>query len=141
MFEPIAPILIRLPTAADPATLWSALTVPARVAAWFAIASPLGDIGTPYTLEFGDGSLVDGILRELVPGLRFGYSWHWHGVPAAETTWVRWDVEPTGDGRSAVILHHDGWAEAGLTTTDREDHRSAWQEYLDGLLEMLAGEA
>ena len=129
-----------MPTAADPATLWAALTVPERVAAWFATASPLGAVGAPYTLDFGDGSIVDGELRELVRGHRFAHSWHWL-APASETTQVTWEVEPTADGRSAVVLRHAGWAEAGLGETDRDDHRGAWQEYVDGLLELLSGEA
>lgn len=141
MAEPILPIVLRMPTAADPATLWAALTVPERVAAWFATASPLGAVGAPYTLDFGDGSIVDGELRELVRGHRFAHSWHWLGAPASETTQVTWEVEPTADGRSAVVLGHAGWAEAGLGERDRDDHRGAWQEYVDGLLELLSGGA
>lgn len=141
MAEPIAPILLRLPTAAPPATLWAALTVPERVAAWFTTASALGGVGSPYTLDFGDGSIVDGVLREVVPGERFAYTWHWLGAPASETTLVTWEVEPTADGQSAVILRHAGWAEAGLDEAARDDHRSSWQEYVFGLLDLLSGEA
>ena len=68
MAEPIAPIVLRLPTAADPATLWTALTVPERVADWFTTARSLGAVGAPYTLDFGDGSAVDGELREPLSG-------------------------------------------------------------------------
>jgi len=141
MAQSIAPIVLRMPTAADPVTLWAALTVSERVAAWFTTASPLGAVGTPYTLDFGDGSVVDGELREIVPGHRFAHSWHWLGAPASETTQVTWEVEPTADGRSGVILRHAGWAEAGLAESDRDDHRDAWQEYLDGLRELLSGGA
>jgi uncharacterized protein YndB with AHSA1/START domain len=141
MAEPIAPIVLRLPTAADPATLWTAITVPERVAAWFTTAGPLGPVGAPYTLDFGDGSVVDGQLLEVVAGRRFAHSWHWAGAPAAETTRVTWEVEPTPDGRSAVVLRHAGWSEAGLGEPDRDDHRDAWAEYLDGLRELLSGEA
>ena len=137
----IAPIVLRMPTAADPVTLWAALTVPERVAAWFTIASPLGAVGAPYTLDFGDGSIVDGELREIVAGHRFAHSWHWQGAPASETTQVTWAVEPTPDGRSAVVLRHAGWTEAGLAETDRDDHRASWQEYLDALRQLLSGGA
>jgi uncharacterized protein YndB with AHSA1/START domain len=142
MAEPIAPIVLRLSTVADPATLWTALTDPERVAAWFTSASPLGAVGEPYTLDFGDGSVVDGKLRELVPGRRFGYTWHWQGAPVSETTQVTWEVEPAAEGRSAtIVLHHAGWSEAGFDETDRDDHRDAWQGYLDALEELLFGEA
>ncbi len=68
MAEPIAPIDLRPPTAADPATLWTALTVPERVAAWFTMASPLRAVGAPHALDVGDGSVVDGKLRDLLAG-------------------------------------------------------------------------
>jgi len=139
MAQPIASIVLRMPTAADPATLWAALTVPERVAAWFTTASPLGTVGAPYTLDFGDGSVVDGELRELVPGHRFAHSWHWQGAPAAETTQVTWEVERTADGRTVAVLTHAGWAEAGLDESDRDDHRDSWEDYLDGLRELLSG--
>ena len=77
MAQSIAPIVLRMPTTADPVALWAALSVPERVAAWFTTASPLGAVGTPYTLAFGDGSVMDGELREIVPGHRFAHSWHW----------------------------------------------------------------
>jgi len=139
--QPIAPIILRLPTAADPATLWAALTVPERIASWFTTASPLGAVGAPYRLDFGDGSMVDGELLELEPGRRFAHTWHWLGAPASETTQVTWEVEPTPDGRSAVVLRHAGWAEAGLGDAARDDHRDAWREYLEGLRELLSGGA
>jgi hypothetical protein len=36
--EPVAPIVLRLPTADDPTLLGAALTVPDRVAAWLRLA-------------------------------------------------------------------------------------------------------
>jgi len=84
---------------------------------------------------------VDGELREIVAGHRFAHSWHWQGAPASETTQVTWEVEPTADGRSVVVLRHAGWAEAGLAESDRADHRDVRQEYLHGLRELLSGGA
>jgi uncharacterized protein YndB with AHSA1/START domain len=82
-----------MPTAADSATLWAALTVPERVAAWFATASPLGAVGALYTLDFGDGSIVDGELRELVRGHRFAY--RLEGGPGSRGAASRWPCGPT----------------------------------------------
>ncbi|HEY5495535.1 MAG TPA: hypothetical protein VIK16_02675 [Candidatus Limnocylindrales bacterium] len=75
MAEPIPPIVLRMRTAADPATLWATLSVPERVATWFTTA------------------------------------------------------------------RHAGWADTGLGETGRDDHRGAWQEGLDGLLDLLSGGA
>jgi len=141
MAQPVAPIVVRVPISADPTTFWATLTVPGRVAAWWTTASPLGAVGAPYTLDFDDGSVVDGALRELVRGTRFAHSWRWRGAPAAETTQVKWEVEPTADGRSAVVLRHAGAAEAGFGERDRDDHQDAWQEYLHGLRALLSGGA
>ena len=138
MVQQIAPIVLRIPTAANPATVRAALTVPQRVAAWFTTASPLGAVGAPNTPDCGNRSVVDGDPRELVPGHRLADSWHWVGAPASVTTLVTWAMVPTTDGRSAVALRHAGWAEAGPGEADRDDDRGTWHEYLDGLRKLLS---
>jgi hypothetical protein len=35
------------------------------------------------------------------------------------------------------VLEHDGWADAGLTEEDREDHAGYWDAYLDNLRELV----
>lgn len=59
MAEPVAPIVLRFPTAADPMLAWAGLTVLERVPAWFAAANPHGALGAPCTLDFDDGMVID----------------------------------------------------------------------------------
>lgn len=62
--EPVALIVLRLPTAADRTLSWAALTVFERVPAWFAAANPLDAVDAPCTLLFGDGRVVDMLAGE-----------------------------------------------------------------------------
>lgn len=133
----IAPIhLSRRVRTGRPAT-WAALTEPALVAHWFAIVTPLGKVGDPYRVDFEDGSAVDGFVLAVEPGRRFMHSWRWAGDEETRTTRVTWAVEPMSTGGSRIVLEHDGWADAGLTESDRDDHAGYWDAYLEGLRELL----
>ena len=63
MAEPIEPITLTAATTGSPAATWSALTDPVLVVEWFTEATPVGPIGAPYRLDFGDGSVVNGTIR------------------------------------------------------------------------------
>jgi uncharacterized protein YndB with AHSA1/START domain len=136
----VAPIDFRIATTASPADAWIAITDPARVAEWFTDATALGAVGSPYRLDFGDGSIVGGVVLAVDPGRSFAHSWRWEGSDERETTTVTWSVEPRGDGGSSIRLVHDGWDEAGLDAEARDDHEGYWTSYLDDLLDVL-GEA
>ena len=134
---PVAPIELAIETAADPATAWLAVSDPAQIAEWFTEASALGPVGSAYTLDFGDGSVVTGQILEVVSGVRFVHSWRWVGVDEAETTRVEWSVA-AAPGGSRITLVHDGWAEAGLDQATRDDHEGYWTGYLEDLQGILA---
>src|SRR5512140_3331894 len=127
----VPPIVLDIETAASPAEAWSAVTVPDRIADWFTDASPLGPVGSAYRLDFGDGSVVDGVVTELEPGQRFGYTWAWADSEPDQQTAVRWSVEPLPGGGSRIGLIHDGWSEAGLDQSARDDHEGYWTGYLE----------
>jgi uncharacterized protein YndB with AHSA1/START domain len=130
-------IVLEIETAAPPDEAWAAVTIPARIAEWFTDASPLGEVGSAYRLDFGDGSVVDGVVTELEPGRRFTHTWLWaDGEPGQETT-VTWSVEPLADAGSRVRLVHDGWSEAGLDASVRGDHEGYWIGYLEDLAAIL----
>jgi uncharacterized protein YndB with AHSA1/START domain len=135
--EPPSPIDLTVETEASPATVWSMLTDPRRVAEWFTDATPVGRIGDPYRLDFGDGSVIDGVITELEPGRRFAYTWAWVGAETHEETLVAWSVEPRDGGGTEVRLVHDGWAEAGLDGSVRDDHQGYWMGYLEDLAAVL----
>lgn len=135
--EPPSPIDLTVETTAAPARVWAALTEPRRVADWLTDASMVGRIGDPYRLDFGDGSIIDGVIMELEPGRRFVYTWSWSGSEPHEETLVAWTVVPRDEGGTEVRLIHDGWGEAGLDHAVRDDHEGYWKGYLEDLAAVL----
>lgn len=136
----LPPIDLAIETPADPGTAWQTITVPARIALWFTDASPLGPVGSPYRLDFGDGSVVAGEVLEVEPGHRFAHSWAWEGAEPGGVTTVEWTVEPLPDRGSRVRLVHSGWEASGGDATARDEHEAYWTGYLDDLRDIL-GEA
>lgn len=137
MPESLPPIVLTLETPATPAEAWAALTEPDRIAEWFTTASKLGGVGDAYRLDFGDGSVVEGVVTFVEPGRHFAHTWVWAGVEPTQETLVTWSVEPANGG-TRVTLTHDGWAEAGLDEAARDDHESYWGGYLDDLGHVLS---
>ena len=137
MTTALPPIVLEIETAAQPPDAWAALTVPERIVEWFTDASPLGPVGTAYRLDFGDGSVVEGVVTELEPGRRFAHTWAWADAEPGQQTVVSWSVEPLAGGGSRVTLVHDGWTEAGLDASAREDHEGYWIGYLEDLAAVL----
>lgn len=139
MAEPLPPIVLSIETPAAPDDAWAALTDPDRIVEWFTEASPLGAVGDRYRLDFGDGSIVEGVLRLVEPGRQFAHTWAWiDGEPSQETL-VTWSIEPIDTGGSRITLAHSGWAEAGLDEATRDDHEAYWSGYLDDLEAILSG--
>jgi uncharacterized protein YndB with AHSA1/START domain len=134
---PIPPIHLQRRTRASRAAAWEAITNPSVVARWFADVSALGRVGDPYRVEFGDGTAVAGVIQSIEPTRRFSYSWRWEHEPEAASTRVTWAVEPMSSGGSRIVLEHDGWADAGLTAADCDDHAGYWEAYLDNLRTLL----
>jgi uncharacterized protein YndB with AHSA1/START domain len=137
MTATLPPILIEIETPAAPADAWAALTVPERVAEWFTDVPPLGDVGAAYRIDFGDGSIVEGVVTQLEPGRRFAHTWAWADAEPGQQTVVSWSVEPLERGGSRVTLVHGGWSEAGLDASARDDHEGYWIGYLEDLAAVL----
>ncbi|MCJ7710873.1 MAG: SRPBCC domain-containing protein, partial [Chloroflexi bacterium] len=106
-------------------------------AAWFADALVLESVGSPYRLDFPNGSFVEGTVLAVDPGRSFVRSWHWDGAADVETTTVTWTVEEIAEGGSRIRLVHDGWNEAGLDAVLRDDHEEYWTGFLEDLLDVL----
>ena len=132
------PIQLTIETPADAESAWEALTDPDRVAEWLTDASPIGQPGDPYRLDFGD-SIVDGVVVDLQPGHRFAHTWLWEGSGAEEQTLVSWTVEPLAHGGSRILLEHGGWPATTPDDKTRDDHQGYWEAYLDDLAALLAG--
>lgn len=135
--DPPLPIDLTVRTPASPARAWAAITDPDRVAEWLTDASRIGRVGDPYRLDFGDGSVVEGVVVELEPGRTFSHTWWWVGAEAHEETLVAWTVDADDVG-TEIRLVHDGWSEAGLDRAARDDHEGYWAGYLADLAAVLA---
>jgi uncharacterized protein YndB with AHSA1/START domain len=137
MAAEIDPIELTFDTPAEPEIAWAYLTVPDRVAEWFTEVTPLGAVGEPYRLDFGEGSIVEGEILELEPGRRLVHGWAWTDAEPTRPTRVEWRVAPLPAGGSRIHLRHDGWAEAGVDDAIRDDHEAYWSGYLDDLRDLL----
>jgi len=134
---PVTPIRLVLQTPAAPEVAWSYLTDPERVAEWFTAASPVGEVGEPYVLDFGEGSVVHGAIVEVVPERRFAHRWAWLDADPRQETLVTWIIRPLETGGSEIELLHEGWDEAGADEAIRDDHEAYWSGYLDDLRDLL----
>jgi uncharacterized protein YndB with AHSA1/START domain len=139
MAEPLPPIILTIDTPASADEAWAALTEPERIAEWFTDASPLGGVGDAYRLDFGDGSVVEGVVTLVESGQRFAHTWVWTDVEPSPETVVTWSIEPIAGGGSRITLTHGGWTEAGVDEATRDDHEAYWSGYLDDLEAILAG--
>ena len=137
MSETLPPIVLEIVAAVPAADAWTALTEPTRVAEWFTEVTPLGEVGDPYTLDFGDGSVVDGVVRVVDVGRRFAHTWAWADAAPRQETLVTWTLEPLPEGRTRITLVHDGWSEAGADEAIRDDHEGYWSGYIDDLAAIL----
>ena len=137
---PVEPIVIEIEVPVSTTRAWRAVTDPTEVAAWFAAVTPVDGIGSPYRIDFGDGSAIEGRVRAFDPERHLAYTWTWTDDEGGPTTLVTWEVEPA-DGHARIRLTHDGWTEAGADQDTRDDHADYWESYLESLEEMLAAEA
>jgi uncharacterized protein YndB with AHSA1/START domain len=137
MSDTLPPIVLEIVAAVPAADAWTVLTDPARVAEWFTDVTPLGEVGDAYRLDFGDGSVVDGVVRAVEAGHRFAHTWAWLDAAPRQETLVTWTVEPLPGGGTRITLVHDGWSEAGADEAIRDDHEGYWSGYLDDLAAIL----
>ena len=139
MTDTLPPIVLEIETGAPPSEAWRALTDPSRVAEWLTDASRVGKPGTPYRLDFGEGSVVEGVIVDVEPGRRLSYTWAWAAIEPRQETVVTWRIEPLDGGGSRVAIVHDGWTEAGADEASRNDHEGYWRGYVDDLAAVLDG--
>jgi len=137
----ITAIRISGETVATVTAAWAALTEPGQVARWFAETTPIeGGAGSAYSIDFGNGGVIDGVIRELVPARRLSYTWQWRGQEEQPTI-VTWELEPLAGRGCRITLTHEGWQEAGADEALRDDHAGYWEGYLADLLDMLESDA
>lgn len=79
--------------------VWAALTIAERLADWFAPVEIDLRLGGAYIIRFEDMDYtVVGKIIELEPLRRLAHTWPDPATPTSEEDFVRYDLEPDGDG-------------------------------------------
>ncbi len=132
-------LAIQLPATA--ARVWSALTDPAQIHAWWGDvvtldARPGGRFVERWTDQGGSGITTTGTVTRVVPEQLLELTWADEGWSAATT--VAFEIQPLASG-CRLRLEHRGWA--GLPEDERdelmEDHAAGWTRQLKSLAARL----
>ena len=118
--------------AASPERVWAAITIPERIAAWFATADVQIEprLGGAYRLRFGDeGPYAEGEITALDPPRLFEHTWPDPPNPPGR---VRYELE--ADGEACILrLTSFGVPAAYIGSL------AGWHIFLDAIEPSLAG--
>jgi uncharacterized protein YndB with AHSA1/START domain len=101
--------------------VWAALTVPARIADWFAPAEIDGDV---IRVSFPGHGTVEGRIVVNEPMTAFAWTW---ANPDGSDSLVRFDLAPDGDGCRLTLT------QSGLAADQGAGNAAGWHAHLDGL--------
>jgi uncharacterized protein YndB with AHSA1/START domain len=136
-------LAIELPASAT--RIWSALTDPGQIRAWWGDdvtleARPGGRFVERWTPPGGPSVTTSGVVTRAEPGKILEFTWADEGWTA--TTTVTFEIEPLARG-SRLRLEHRGWT--ALPAEERgelmEDHAAGWTKHLKSLAKHLQDEA
>ena len=128
---------VSLYVAAQPETVFSYFTDPARYAQWMGDAATLDPApGGVYRVSMRDGVQAAGEFLEVEPPHRLVFTWGWtHDLavaPGSTRVVVTFHDE---DGGTRIVLRHYDLPTDG----QRDHHRDGWSLYLQRLAVRLAG--
>lgn len=118
--------------AASPERIWAAITVPERIADWFATADVQIELrlGGAYRLRFGDeGPFAEGEITAFDPPWLLEHTWPNPPDPPGR---VRYEIEVDGDG-CVLRLSNFGVAAAWIGSL------AGWHIFLDAIEPSLRG--
>ena len=109
--------------------VWAAVTIPERIADWFADMRfiPEPQLGARVELRFAEDpsyAMTDGEVVDFEPPRLFAWTWSGEGDQASV---VRFELAPDGDG----CLLTFSWS--GKDARYLTDSAAGWQVFLDGL--------
>ena len=106
--------------------VWAALTVPERIADWFAEVESLDlRLGGAIHLKFPEVDYeIRGVVTALDPPRRL--TWTWPQKDGTEST-VTFELEPDGAGCQLTLI------ERGLSLSQGAGNAAGWHAHLDGL--------
>lgn len=112
--------------------VWAALTVPERIADWFAEVEALDlRLGGEIQLAFpGDHAKIRGVITACEPPRRL--AWTWPQPDGTEST-VTFELEPDGDGCRLTLT------ERGLTLAQGAGNAAGWHAHLEAIEDAADG--
>lgn len=107
--------------------VWAALTVPERMSDWFANTTidRLG-VGGTLDLDFKDENYRS-TGRIVICEPMTTFAWEWSELDGSNTSLVRWDLEPDGDGCRVTLTH------SGLKPSEAKDVGPGWHSHLQAI--------
>ena len=126
-----------------PARVWTALTRPDQLSAWFGTRAtidlrPGGEVVFTWDGPTGQRSTSRGVIETVEPPHRFAFRWQ-PSPDAVQTTRVEFTLEPHPEG-TRLRLVESGFASLppGLRGGVHESHARGWQRELGELAQYLA---
>ncbi|MBL8770116.1 MAG: SRPBCC family protein [Phenylobacterium sp.] len=116
--------------------VWAAITLPERLSSWFASSVTIDrlEVGGVIELDFREEnyrSLGRIVLWEPMKT----FAWEWSELDGSNTSLVRWDLEPDGDGCRLTLTH------SGLAPSDAKDVGPGWHTHLQAIEDAADGVA
>lgn len=127
--------------AAPPASVFAALTEPAKIVRWWgpdagptlsaqAEVRPGGRFSVTFRTEDGAEHTSYGVYREVVTDEKLVFTWHWGETPGQESL-VTVTLKPVNGGTEVTLLH-EGFPDEET----RDSHREGWHGALNKLQEL-----
>ncbi len=110
--------------------VWAALTIPERLADWFAEAVVDLRVGGAISLDWGGDNQADMRVTVCEPPRHLAWIWALGG----RDTLVRFDLLPAASGGTELTLTHTGVPRNGGAGV-----RPGWHAHLEGLADVVAG--
>lgn len=109
--------------------VWAALTVPERLADWFAQATVDLRVGGTLSLDWGGENRGDMRITVCEPPRSFAWVW---GLGGSDTL-VRFDLAPAAGGTEVTLSH------TGVPRNGGAGVRAGWHAHLEGLADAVEG--
>ena len=111
--------------------VWAALTIPERLADWFAVAEVDLRVGGALRLDWGGGNVAEMQITVCEPPRALAWVWRLRD----RDTLVRFDLTPEAGGCALVLTH------SGVPVVGGQGVRAGWHAHLEGLPEAIEGRA
>lgn len=107
--------------------VWAALTVPERISDWFATTKvDRVGVGGTIDLDFKDENYRSTGKIVLMEPMKT-FAWEWSELDGSNTTLVRYDLEPDGDGCKLTLTH------SGVKASEAADVGPGWHAHLQAI--------